>query len=139
MKQKMMRVVIYTLLPLILVGTYFFGLRILLLLTIVCVAACTVEWLFVRKKTKKISEAVIVTAILYTLTLPPRTPYWIATLGIIFGVLFGKMVFGGFGKNPFNPALVGRAFIYVSFPHFMTFEWIEPVKGPLGGFASFYC
>lgn len=137
MKQKMMRTVIYSLIPLILAGTYFFGLRVLLLLAIVCVTACAVEWIFVRKTTKKISEAVLVTAILYTLTLPPITPFWIAILGIIFGVLFGKMVFGGFGKNPFNPALVGRAFIYVSFPHFMTVEWIEPIKGPLGGLSSY--
>jgi len=137
MKQKMMRTVIYSLIPLILAGTYFFGLRVLLLLAIVCVTACAVEWIFVRKTTKKISEAVLVTAILYTLTLPPVTPFWIAILGIIFGVLFGKMVFGGFGKNPFNPALVGRAFIYVSFPHFMTVEWIEPIKGPLGGLSSY--
>jgi len=137
MKQKMMRTVIYSLIPIILAGTYFFGLRVLLLLAIVCITACAVEWIFVRKTTKKISEAVLVTAILYTLTLPPRTPFWIAILGIIFGVLFGKMVFGGFGKNPFNPALVGRAFIYVSFPHFMTVEWIEPIKGPLGGLGAY--
>lgn len=137
MKQKMMRTVIYSLIPLILAGTYFFGLRVLLLLAIVCVTACAVEWIFVRKTTKKISEAVLVTAILYTLTLPPITPFWIAILGIIFGVLFGKMVFGGFGKNPFNPALVGRAFIYVSFPHFMTVEWIDPIKGSLGGLSTY--
>ncbi len=137
MKQKMMRKVIYSLIPIILAGTYFFGLRVLLLLAITTITACTVEWVFVRNNTKKISEAVLVTAILYTLTLPPRTPFWIAILGIIFGVLFGKMVFGGFGKNPFNPALVGRAFIYVSFPKFMTVEWIEPIKGPLGGLSTY--
>lgn len=137
MKQKMMRTVIYSLIPIILAATYFFGLRVLLLLAIVCVTACAVEWIFVRKTTKKISEAVLVTAILYTLTLPPRTPFWIGVLGIIFGVIFGKMVFGGFGKNPFNPALVGRAFVYVSFPHFMTVEWIEPIKGPLGGLGIY--
>lgn len=137
MKQKMMRTVIYSLIPLILAGTFFFGLRVLILLAIVTLTACSIEWLFVRKKTRKISEAVLVTAILYTLTLPPKTPFWIAILGIIFGVLFGKMVFGGFGKNPFNPALVGRAFIYVSFPHFMTVEWIEPIKGPLGGIGAY--
>lgn len=137
MKQTMMRKVLYSLVPIILVGTYFYGLRVLLLHGLVTFLACSVEWIFVRKTTRKISEAVIVTAILYTLTLPPRIPFWIASLGIIFGVLFGKMVFGGFGKNPFNPALVGRAFIYVSFPHFMTVEWIEPVNKLLGGFTTY--
>jgi len=137
MKQKMMRKVFYALIPLILAGTYFYGLRVLILLTLVSSVAVCVEWIFVRKTTKKISEAIFITSILYTLTLPPRIPYWIALVGIIFGVLFGKMVFGGFGKNPFNPALVGRAFIYVSFPHFMTVEWANPIRETLGGFSTY--
>lgn len=137
MKQKMMRKVIYALLPLILAGIYFYGWRTLLLLLIVTLAACFVEWIFVRKRTKKITEAVIVTSILYTLTLPPSIPYHIAVIGIIFGVLFGKMVFGGFGKNPFNPALVGRAFIYVNFPNAMTMEWMQPTSGLFGSLSKF--
>lgn len=137
MKQKMMRKVTYALIPLILAGIYFYGWRTLTLLIAVTLAGCFVEWIFVRKTTKKISEAVIVTAILYTLTLPPRVPYYIAIIGIIFGVLFGKMVFGGFGKNPFNPALVGRAFIYVNFPQAMTMEWIEPGKGLFGNLTRY--
>ena len=137
MKQKMMRKVIYALLPLILAGIYFYGWRTLLLLLIVTLAACFVEWIFVRKRTKKITEAVIVTSILYTLTLPPSIPYHIAVIGIVFGVLFGKMVFGGFGKNPFNPALVGRAFIYVNFPNAMTMEWMQPTSGLFGSLSKF--
>lgn len=137
MKQKMMRKVIYALIPLILAGIYFYGWRTLVLLTVVTLAACATEWLFIRKTTKKITEAVLVTAILYTLTLPPSVPFLIAIIGIVFGVLFGKMVFGGFGKNPFNPALVGRAFIYVNFPRAMTMEWIEPAKGLMGNLSRF--
>jgi len=133
----MMRKVIYALIPLILAGIYFYGWRTLFLLLAVTFVACLVEWIFVRKTTKKISEAVIVTAILYTLTLPPRVPYYVAIIGIIFGVLFGKMVFGGFGKNPFNPALVGRAFIYVNFPRVMTMEWIKPSPGLLGNLTKY--
>lgn len=137
MKQKMMRKVIYALIPLILAGIYFYGWRVLALLAAVTLAACAVEWIFVRKTTKKITEAVIVTAILYTLILPPKIPFYIAIIGIVFGVLFGKMVFGGFGKNPFNPALVGRAFIYVNFPRVMTMEWITPSKGILGNLTRY--
>lgn len=137
MKQLMMRKVLYALIPIVIAGTYFFGLRILLLLAIVCLFGALTEWLFVRKTTRKISEAVWVTSVLYTLTLPPSTPYWIAVLGIVFGVLFGKMVFGGFGKNPFNPALVGRAFVYVSFPEFMTVRWNRPFSGFPGGFIHY--
>ncbi|MCH4887677.1 RnfABCDGE type electron transport complex subunit D [Acidaminobacter sp. JC074] len=137
MKQNMMRKVIYALVPLILAGIYFYGWRTLLLLLIVTLTACVVEWIFVRKSTKKITEAVIVTSILYTLTLPPGIPYHIAMIGIIFGVLFGKMVFGGFGKNPFNPALVGRAFIYVNFPNAMTMEWMQPTSGAFGSLTKY--
>ncbi|GAU79379.1 RnfABCDGE type electron transport complex subunit D [Fusibacter sp. 3D3] len=137
MKQAMMRKVVYSLLPIVCAGIYFFGLRVLILLIVVTLFACLTEWVFVRNKAQKITEAVFVTAILFTMTLPPQTPYWIAIIGIIFGVLFGKMVFGGFGKNPFNPALVGRAFIYVNFPKFMTVQWTQPVDGFFGGFTSY--
>lgn len=137
MKQKMMRKVIYALIPLILAGIYFYGWRTLILLLVVTLTACVVEWIFVRKTTKKITEAVFVTAILYTLTLPPKVPFYVAIIGIIFGVLFGKMVFGGFGKNPFNPALVGRAFIYVNFPRVMTMEWIKPTTNILGNLTKY--
>lgn len=137
MKQMMMRKVVYALLPIVVAGIYFFGWRVLSLLLVVSFFGCATEWVFVRKTTKKITEAVLVTNILFTLTLPPSTPYWIAIIGIIFGVLFGKMVFGGFGKNPFNPALVGRAFIYVNFPEFLTMKWTKPVEGALGGFTSY--
>lgn len=137
MKQKMMRKVSYALAPLVLAGIYFYGWRVLTLLIAVTLTACFVEWIFVRKTTKKITEAVIVTAMLYTLTLPPSVPYTVAIIGIIFGVLFGKMVFGGFGKNPFNPALVGRAFIYVNFPKVMTLEWLEPAKGIWGNLSRY--
>jgi Na+-transporting NADH:ubiquinone oxidoreductase subunit B len=137
MKQKMMRKVVYALIPLILAGIYFYGWRTLLLLVSVTVAGCLVEWIFVRKTTKKITEAVIVTSILYTLTLPPTVPFYVAIIGIIFGVLFGKMVFGGFGKNPFNPALVGRAFIYVNFPRVMTMDWIKPSTNLFGNLNKY--
>ena len=136
-KQKMMRKVVYALIPLILAGIYFYGWRVLILLLGVTLTACIVEWIFIRKTTKKITEAIIVTSILYVLTLPPNIPFYIAIIGIIFGVVFGKMVFGGFGKNPFNPALVGRAFIYVNFPRAMTMEWVEPSKEIFGNLTRF--
>ena len=71
------------------------------------------------------------------MTLPPSTPIWIAVIGIVFGITFAKEVFGGFGRNVFNPALAARAFVYVSFPAPLTIAWNEVFTGGLGGFTSF--
>jgi Na+-transporting NADH:ubiquinone oxidoreductase subunit B len=60
-----------------------------------------------------------------------------AATGIVFGVVFGKMVFGGFGKNIFNPALVGRAFLYINFANPMTGRWIDPIPGYVSGFGRY--
>ena len=136
-KQKMMRTVLISLLPIILAATYFFGLRVILLLLVVSIFGIATEYFFEKHYNRKISEAILVTCILYTMTLPPSTPYWIAVVGIIFGVLFGKEVFGGFGKNVFNPALVARAFVYVSFPNQLTIHWVKAATGFPGGFGTY--
>lgn len=136
-KQKMMRTVIISLLPIILASTYFFGLRVILLMLVVSIFGVATEYFFEKHYKRKISEAIFVTCILYTMTLPPSTPYWIAVVGIIFGVLFGKEVFGGFGRNVFNPALVARAFVYVSFPNQLTIEWVKSATGFPGGFGTY--
>jgi len=136
-KQKMMRTVIFSLIPLILASIYFFGWRALILQIVVLIAGVATEWIYEKRQNKKISEAIFVTCILYTLTLPPRTPFWIAVVGIIFGVFFAKEVFGGFGKNLFNPALVARAFVYVSFPEPLTSQWSKAASRFPGGFATY--
>ncbi len=136
-KQKMMRTVIISLIPIICASIYFFGWRTLILLGIVTIAGGATEWIFEKKYNRKVSEAVFVSCILYTLTLPPTTPYWIAVTGIIFGILFAKEVFGGFGKNVFNPALVARAFIYVCFPTPLTIEWSKVATGFPAGLGTY--
>jgi Na+-transporting NADH:ubiquinone oxidoreductase subunit B len=57
-------------------------------------------------------------------------------VGIIFAVVFGKMAFGGFGRNVFNPAMVGRCFLYIAFPIQMTSTWARPLADPWGGLLS---
>ncbi len=136
-KQKMMRTVIISLIPIVFASIYFFGWRTLALLAIVTIAGVGTEWVFEKKYNRKVSEAVFVSCILYTMTLPPTTPFWIAVIGIIFGILFGKEVFGGFGKNIFNPALVARAFVYVCFPAPLTIEWSKAATGFPGGFGTY--
>lgn len=137
LKQKMMRTVVVALIPLIAAGTYFYGLRVLVLLAVVMAAGVATEYLFEKRNKKKVSEAVLVTCILYTLTLPASVPYWIAVVGIVFGVIFGKEVYGGFGRNIFNPALVARAFVYVSFPSQLTISWTSISQGFPGGFGTY--
>lgn len=63
-------------------------------------------------------------------------PFWMAGVGAVFAIVFGKMVFGGFGMNVFNPAIVGRTFIYISFPNAMTVQWLKPFSSWPGGFTS---
>jgi len=135
--QKMMRIVLIALLPIIIFSTYLYGLRVLALLIAVTLTGAVAEYIWEKKRGTKASEAIFVTCILYTLTLPASVPYWIAILGILFGVFFGKLVFGGFGKNIFNPALVGRAFIYVNFPKALTISWNAASSGYLGGFGTY--
>ncbi len=78
------------------------------------------EGLFAWKRGHEINEGFFVTGILFSLTLPPTIPLWLVFLGISFGVVIGKEVFGGTGKNFLNPALVGRVFLFFAYPAFMT-------------------
>ncbi len=83
-------------------------------------AGIAFEIWFAAKRGHEVNEGFFVTSILFTLTLPPGTPLWMAALGIIFGVVIGKEVFGGTGKNFLNPALTGRAFLYFAYPAQMS-------------------
>ena len=78
------------------------------------------EGLFAWKRGHEVNEGFFVTGILFTLILPPAIPLWQVFLGISFGVVVGKEVFGGTGKNFLNPALVGRAFLYFAYPAQMS-------------------
>ena len=135
LKQVMMNRVLYALIPISLMAVYLYGFRVLGVIAVSNLAAFLTEYLFARqKKVPKVSMAVFVTGSLIALTLPPTIPMWIAAVGSAFGVMFGKMVFGGFGMNVFNPAIVGRTFIYISFPKYMTVQWLKPFDGFPGGF-----
>ena len=78
------------------------------------------EGLFAWKRGHEVNEGFFVTGILFSLILPPAIPLWQVFLGISFGVVVGKEVFGGTGKNFLNPALVGRAFLYFAYPAEMS-------------------
>jgi len=84
------------------------------------IAGGTFEVLFAAVRNHEVNEGFLVTSMLYTLILPASTPLWQVALGIIFGVVLGKEVFGGTGKNFLNPALTGRAFLYFAYPASMS-------------------
>ena len=133
LKQNVMRTVVNSLWPVMVGAIYFFGWRTLAIVLVSILSCVLTEWLFVRnKKPGKVSEAVFVTAILYAMVLPPTTPFPMVILGAMFGITFGKMAFGGFGMNVFNPALVGRAFVYITFPIYSTARWL-----PAANFSDF--
>ena len=83
-------------------------------------AGITWEIIFAIKRGHEVNEGFFVTSILFALTCPPDIPLWQVALGISFGVVIGKEVFGGTGKNFLNPALTGRAFLYFAYPAQMS-------------------
>lgn len=129
--RSVMWTVIIALMPAFLVGIYYFGMD-ALMITLTAVAACVVfEWAiqrFLIKGETTISDgSAIITGILLAFNLPSSTSLWVVVLGSLFAIGVGKMSFGGLGKNPFNPALVGRAFLFLSFPTQVAIsEWPCP-------------
>ena len=94
------------------------------------VAGGICEVIFATVRGHEVNEGFLVTSMLYTLIMPPDVPLWQVALGIMFGVVIGKEVFGGTGKNFLNPALTGRAFLYFAYPANMSGDAIwTPVDG----------
>ena len=100
------------------------------------------EVLFATVREHEINEGFLVTGMLFPLTLPPTIPLWQVAVGISFGVVLGKEVFGGTGKNFLNPALTGRAFLYFAYPAEITGDaiWVAAdgftQATPLGAVAA---
>lgn len=145
--KRFMAIVVFTLVPLLFFGIYnagyqsqlaaglslsaanviFRGLVIVLPLVLVSyIVGFFWEILFAVKRGHMISEGLFVSAMLFPLTLPPTTPLWQAALGISFGIVIGKEIFGGTGRNFLNPALTGRAFLFFAYPAQMSGDavWI---------------
>ncbi len=100
------------------------------------VAGGIFEVIFATVRGHEVNEGFLVTSMLYTLIMPATAPLWQVALGIIFGVVIGKEVFGGTGKNFLNPALVGRAFLYFAYPAQMSGDSVwTPVDGFSGATA----
>jgi electron transport complex protein RnfD len=115
--------------PAFIFGVVIFGVPALLTVVVSAAAAVLAEFAF-RKLSKqdiRIKDcSAAVTGVLLALILPPSTPLWMTALGSIFAVVVAKEFFGGLGANVFNPALIGRAFLIMSFPAAIT-TWHKPV------------
>ncbi|MDD4569697.1 MAG: RnfABCDGE type electron transport complex subunit D [Tepidanaerobacteraceae bacterium] len=115
-------------------GIYFFGFRALSLVVITSLAAMLTEAIFQKLRNKPIAisdGSALVTGMLLALNLPPGLPYWMAVVGAVVAISLGKQIYGGLGSNPFNPALIGRVFLMITFTTPMT-TWINPVDGTTG-------
>lgn len=129
--EKVMWAVVIALMPSFAFSAYFFGVR-GIVVTLVATIACILTEFVIQKylmKTKvtAFDGSAAITGLLLAFNVPSSIPIWEVVLGAVFAIAIGKMVFGGLGRNPFNPALLGRAFMLVSFPVDMT-TWPIPVK-----------
>ena len=126
--RRIMLDVILALMPAVLVGIWYFGLdaaRVLVLAVGACLAC---EWIMARLLGRQNSLgdlSAALTGILLAMNLPSGSPWWLVVVGSAVAIGLGKAIYGGLGYNPFNPALVARVFLLISFPVQMT-RWVVP-------------
>jgi len=128
-KMKLFRILILSLMPATVLSIYFFKERAIYLILVgvlVSVASETLfQFIFKRKHTFKDGGAAV-TGLLLALSVSPSTPLYALAAAAAVGIVFGKQIFGGFPKNIFNPALLGRLFLVLAFPTAMS-PWLTPV------------
>lgn len=135
---RIMWYVVLALLPVSIVGVYFFGMGALLIIILSVISAVLTEFViqkFMKQKITIKDGSAVLTGLLLALILSPLVPWWIPVFGAVFAIAIAKHAFGGLGHNIFNPSLVGRAFLVASWPTLMA-VWLLPdgVTGatPLG-------
>lgn len=125
--QSIMGDVLIALLPAVIMAVFLFGYRALLTIIIAMGSAMLAEAIWLKKKDIFSDGSAAVTGLLLALTLPPAPPWWLVVVGSVAAIIIGKQVFGGIGYNIFNPALVGRAIIVVSWGSHMAGNiWSPP-------------
>jgi electron transport complex protein RnfD len=131
-----------SLLPVLLLSIYVFGLR-GLIITLVSVISCVVVEAVCQKALGRpvtvTDGSAVLTGILMAFVIPPGVPYWLPAIGSVAAIFINKELMGGLGFNVWNPALVGRALLTAAFPVYMTAAWLPPVDwahSPLGVFLS---
>ena len=130
--QKIMALVVISLLPASIFGICNFGLHALVLILVTIASCVASEWIYekiVHKKSTINDLSAVVTGLLLALNLPPTLPWWQAVLGGVFAIVIVKMLFGGLGQNFMNPALGARCFLLISFTGSMTSFTYDGVTG----------
>jgi len=132
---QIMRRVLYALVPAALAYTWFFGFGLLVNFAIAAAAALATEAAILTLRRRPVRRALrdcsaLVTAALLAFALPPLLPWWIPALGGFVSIALAKQLYGGLGKNVFNPAMVSYALLLLSFPIQMT-QWLPPRMGDL--------
>ena len=127
--KSLMRDVVIALLPAVIVSIVFYGWKELLVISVSVLSCVLLESHITRYMLRKPDTicdwSAAVTGVLLALNLPPTTPWWVVLIGAAVAIGVAKMTFGGLGQNVFNPALVGRVFLLISFPTYMT-HWEIP-------------
>ena len=127
--KSLMRDVVIALIPAVIVSVLFYGWSELLVLGVSVASCVLLEYLitkFLLKGKCTIGDwSAVITGLLLALNLPASTPWWVVFVGAVVAIGVAKMTFGGLGQNLFNPALVGRVFLLISFPTYMT-DWAKP-------------
>ena len=127
--KSLMRDVVIALLPAVIVSIVFYGWKELLVISVSVLSCVLLESLITRYMLRKPDTicdwSAAVTGVLLALNLPPTTPWWVVLIGAAVAIGVAKMTFGGLGQNVFNPALVGRVFLLISFATYMT-HWEIP-------------
>ncbi len=134
--KKLMYGVVIAMIPALLVSFYFFGLgavKVTLVAVLACLFfECAIQKYVIKGPVTINDGSALITGVLLAFNVPSNLPVWIIIIGAFVAIAITKMSFGGLGKNPFNPALVGRVFLLISFPVQMT-SW--PVAKPFFGEA----
>lgn len=129
--RSIMACVLIALIPECVCGVILFGIPALVTI-LVSVASCVIfEWLFQLATKQKVvisNLSACVTGVLLALVCPPTIPVWMTVLAAAVAIVVAKGLFGGIGSNVFNPALTGRAFLFISFPAAMGATWLNPIK-----------
>ena len=127
--QKIMACVLIAMLPECIAGVVFFGWQALVTILVSVISCVVFEWIFqlITKQKVVISNlSACVTGVLLALVCPPTIPVWMVIIGDAVAIIIAKGLFGGIGSNVFNPALTGRAFLFISFPAALGGSWIVP-------------